>query len=428
VRWDVLVIGAGMAGLAAADRLARRGRRVLVLEARDRAGGRADTRHEPGWPVPLEAGAEFMHGLSPTLERLRRAVRLHRHEVQQVHVDRRGRAGRDWHRALALMDALPRGGPDRSYAEVASSPGWPDRGDRRVQALARSYVEGFNACPAAEVSAVSLAQQSDAGSEIQADRLFRIVEGYGALVEFLVRRATRAGAEFRFGAVVQSIRWRRGRVEARARGHFAGALAPELARAAVVTLPVGVLSSRAVRFTPALPAPKRKALAGTREGPVVRILLRFRRPPLRSATFLHVPGAAVPTFWQSEDPRVLVGWVAGPAARTLPADDGRRVTVALRSLARGLGRPVADLLEAARVYDWQRDPFARGAYSFVVPGALAAPALLAQPLDETLFFAGEATHTGGFTGTVHGALETGERAADEVERALRGSGRSGSRR
>ncbi|HEY0709053.1 MAG TPA: FAD-dependent oxidoreductase, partial [Polyangia bacterium] len=216
--YDVIVIGAGMAGLAAADALAQRGRRVLVLEGRDRVGGRIDTRHEPGWPLGLEGGAEFMHGLAPSLENLRRALRLTRTEVEQrrAEADGGGRvhaATRDWLRAMKLLENLPRSDRDRSYAALARESWWRALADARTHRLAKAFVEGFNAADANALSVVSLGLQTAAAGAIDGDRLFRIRGGYGALVEGLAKRASNRGVQFRFGTNVRRVRWGNGRAE-----------------------------------------------------------------------------------------------------------------------------------------------------------------------------------------------------------------------
>jgi monoamine oxidase len=424
----VITIGAGMAGLAAAESLAAAGLRVLVLEGRDRTGGRVDTRHERDWPVPLEAGAEFMHGLPASLERLRRQVGVRRREVIRRFGASDGRvlrsADREWRAALKLLEALPQQGPDRSYARLSRERWWRARASEEVQWLARSFVEGFNAAPADRISVLSLARET-ASSGTDETRLFHLEGGYGRLVDALEARGRRAGVTVRLGTVVHRIGWRRGQVQVAARGVFGQPLPLERARAAVITLPVGILRDRSVRFVPALPPDKRRALRGVEPGPVLRILLRFRRLPAalvrRRFTFLHVRGASFPAFWRAApegDAPVLVAWAAGPAAARLEAlDDQARLRAALASLARGLlcsRNDLANTLEAWRLHDWQRDPFSRGAYSYVVPGATAAQERLAAPVEDTLFFAGEATHTGGAIGTVHGALETGTRAAGEL--------------
>jgi monoamine oxidase len=317
---------------------------------------------------------------------------------------------------MELMEALPLAPPDLSYDRLRHKAAWRRRADPEVQRMALEFVQGFNAAPARRLSAVSLGRQTDAASALEGDRLFRVDGGYDRIVGALVQRLERAGGELRLGARVRRLEWR-GRVQAHAAGPL-GALPPVRARAAIVTLPVGVLRAGDVTFT-------RAAIAALEMGPVVRVLLRFRHlpPPIpgRRINFLHVPDGAVPIFWtiSRDDRKVLVGWVAGPAVAKLPAGEASRLRAAIESLAGGLLLPsaqVASALEGWRVFDWAADPLARGAYTFCPPGALDAAAALAAPVGGTLFFAGEGTHTEGASGTVHGAIESGQRAA----RALAG--------
>jgi monoamine oxidase len=421
---DVIVIGAGVAGLAAGERLAGAGRRVLVLEGRARAGGRIETHRLPGWPV-IEAGAEFMHGVPPALERVRRQAGLRRVEVQQRRLySERGRLARAegaFRRAMALLEHLPQEPPDRSYAQLAREPWWRRLADARVHRLARGFVEGFNAAAADDIGVLGLAHQTAAAGEIDGDRAFHIQGGYDLVVQALCRALARAGGELRLGATVHAVRWRPGRVEVHARGPL-GTPLRLTARQAVITLPLGVLQARppapaAVRFTPTLPPATRAAIGGLRAGPVLRVALRFaaHAPGLarRSFSFLHTSAAIFSTFWrpdhaQSPAPTVIA-WAAGPAARQLASTDAPdRIRQAVSSLARALAVPPRALtaaLQGALVFDWQADPYARGAYSYAPPDAASLFTQLSTPIADTLYFAGEATHPTA-PGTVHGALET----------------------
>ena len=423
-----------MAGLRAAIALAGAGRQVCLLEGRDRLGGRIDTRHQPGWP-PVEAGAEFVHGRPPVIERLRRrlGVHLREHEPEHLLFDG-GRLRQDrrlWQQVMALLDHLPQQPPDRSYARLERERWWQRLATPPVRTLARSFVEGFNAADAAAIGVVGLAQQMAASAKIDGDRTFRIVGGYGRLVEALLAEAVGKGVEVRTGAEVTDVRWRPGRVQVQARAALGERLPLLSARAAVIALPLGVLQARpparaAVRFHPRLPEDKREAITRLGMGPVLRLAMRFG-PGVPGVGrddfgFLHVVSAPFPTFWRlppEESPLgpTVIGWAAGPAVRRLSragAGGEARLRSALASLSRGLQVP-ANLLRAGlqgwSLFDWQRDPFARGAYSFAPPDGAQLPNQLAAPVANTLFFAGEATHTGGATGTVHGAMETGDRAA-----------------
>ena len=200
------------------------------------------------------------------------------------------------------------------------------------------------------------------------------------------------------------------------------------ARAAVVTLPVGVLriggDETAVAFSPGLPPRKREALRALEMGAVVKVGLWFE-----NAFWERFTAGAIATRRSFADPgrfaafwtqcRCAASWSwPGPAARRRSRCRARRGTDGGRAVDAS-GRCSASRRRRARIlasftHDWNADPFARGAYSYVATGGGDARAGLAAPIDGTLFFAGEATSTDGGGGTVNGALETGERAADEV--------------
>lgn len=317
-------------------------------------------------------------------------------------------------------------------AVLARDPRAP-RGDARR--LARDFVEGFNAADATRVSALGLRRQSEASAAEHGERIFRVRDGYDRLPESLAAPLSARG-RLSLGLAVETIRWRAGGVGVVTRPALGGARGLLRARAVVVTLPLGILQAPgAVTFVPPLPRAKREAIARLAMGRVVKVVLRFRgafgEGPLaaipRAASFLHLPGGAVPTWWVPvpAPPRCLVGWVAGPAAERFAArhaSERARLAAAVAVLARALRvRPgeLARFVEDAAVFDWGEDPWTRGAYSWIPRGAVAAPAALAAPLAGRLFFAGEATDTAGDTGTVHGALATGARAAAEVWRQLR---------
>lgn len=139
----------------------------------------------------------------------------------------------------------------------------------------------------------------------------------------------------------------------------------------------------------------------------------------RDGAFFSSPQAAFPTFWSTLPLRssVLSAWAAGPNARRLSGStEAELVRTALDSLQSVFGRSVRirTLLEGAYLHDWQADPFARGAYSYVMAGGMTARKALAASVQGTLFFAGEAADTQGESGTVAGALQSGARAARQV--------------
>ena len=404
---DALVLGAGAAGLRTGAELLRKRVSVLVVEARDRIGGRVHTVEDRELGRVVELGAEFVHG---ELGELKRAgLKLDEMDGRQMALI--GGELRDTTRQFRSMLrklASARGpGTAQSWLLTASL-------DPVERELARHYIEGFFAAPAAFVGIEGVAND-------QGMRTRRVTSGYDQPLRAYADALRRADA-LRLGLTAESVRWRPGRVEVRVRTRTS-AIEEIEARRLVVTLPVSVLSARdGLRFDPPLRR-KREALSWMRTGGVVKALLRFREPfwltrALRKADIFNAPSAPVPTWWRGS-PRetpLLTGWAGGPAAARLPRRD--RLAAALDSVGRIFGRTrrqVEALLDGARIVDWTEDPFARGAYAYELAGAppdLAAR--VAAPEEGTLFFAGEATSLTGRGGTVDGALETGLRAAREL--------------
>ncbi len=429
---DVLVLGAGAAGLAAAARLTGGGMSVAVIDARDRIGGRCHTRHETEVPVPVELGAEFIHGRSPaTLELL-----------AQAGIPALDSAGPHWFARDGQVEARQNFFPEIRRAMRARKPlksrdvtfaeflAQDLRGQVSAGALAfaRSLVEGFNAADPARISAREIAAEW-AGDGAPDGSLFRPLGGYGALLASLAGSLARGRVSMRLNSIARDVRWKRGRVDVT--GTCSGMPFRASAPRAIVTLPLGVLklpraSPHAVRFAPAL-AEKRGALKMLDPGCAVKVALQFRTPfweklergRYRDAAFFHLAGAAVPTFWTSLPLRtaLLTAWAGGPRAHRLYASGEaatvRRCLESLESIF-GTRAGVKAQFAGAWVHDWERDPYCRGAYSYVTAGGQGARENLARPLRNTLYFAGEAADVSGEAGTVGGALQSGMRAAREV--------------
>ena len=393
----MIVIGAGVAGLAAARSLQRSGHRVVVVEARDRIGGRIHTVRPARWPVLVEAGAEFVHGKPPALSRLaqpRRELGTQGHFVEGF--ERRDEL---WQSVMEKLGKLPFG-RERSVQDAFATLRWRARTTREERELASAFVEGFNAAPLDRASVKAIAQQTAASEEIEGDTIARLPRGYSAVPRKLAR-----GLRVVLRAEVREIHWRRRVTVRTTRGVFEG-------DRAILTLPLGVLQQGAVRFDPSLPQWKLEAIAALAMGAVTKIALLFAEPfwP-RDLVFLHARGQAVPTFWRPLPSRapMLMGWAASRDALAL-RNPGREALASLRAAVGKLPR-----LREAVVFEWHRDRFAHGAYSWVPVGALIQQRALARSVGP-LHFAGEATHFDGACGTVHGAIETGERAASEISR------------
>src|SRR5262249_23554702 len=184
-----------------------------------------------------------------------------------------------------------------------------------------------------------------------------------------------------------------------------------------------------VRFLPPL-AEKQTAANQLIMGHVVKIILCFdsalwEERGVTRASFIHARGEKVPTWWTTRPvvTPILVGWAGGAQADQLALhSDASILSAAVESLAHAFKMPPAALeshIDSAVIKDWQAEPFSRGAYSYVPVGAITAPITLAEPVADTLFFAGEATNTDGATATIHGAIATRYRAAEQISRAER---------
>ena len=403
--YDVIVVGAGAAGLAAADALARAGRSVLVLEARDRIGGRCWTRRMPGLTVPVELGAEFIHGeAASTLALLARAgvPGVDSTRTQRFLRGRRlveGNAFIEAQKAVEHAAILRK--EDLSFAEfLQRKPSLP----ATTRSLATMMVQGFDAADPARVSAREIAEEW--GSGALGSSQMRPQGGYLPLLQVLLDEKFKV----RLRAPVREIRWRRGAVE----------VDGIRARKVIVTLPLGVLQSRSVKFFPDLNM-KQGALSRFASGPVIRVAMRFReqfwQERVPGVAFFHSPKAPFPTFWTPLPMHapLLTAWAGGPKAAALSGSSSKQlIQRALASIRSALGR--VPPVQQALVQDWQADPYSRGGYSYVLVGGQGAREALRRPLEKTLFFAGEATDADE-AGTVAGALRSGARAAREVLKA-----------
>ncbi|QSQ18694.1 FAD-dependent oxidoreductase [Pyxidicoccus parkwayensis] len=433
---DVVILGAGASGLAAAASLQRAGLRVTVLEARDRLGGRVVTVHDPVTDVPLELGAEFVHGEPESLRKLARRARLTLRPCNDSHaLSWKGRFG-DGEEAFRFMAALSSAKPpDRTVSEFLRERARAERWSSREVAMGRSYVEGFYAADPDTASTLAIARMESASEELGGNTPSRVMEGYGRVLRALARPLLEQPGTVLFNAVAEEVRWAAGEVRVRMRSRQGVVLGQVRAKRAVVTLPLGVLRARppepgAVRFFPRLPE-KERTWGRLEMGPLVKVLLRFRtafwseREDTRRFGFFHGPDLPVPTWWtlSPRESRHLVGWAGGPRAEVLSGlSEDVVLARAVESLSRIFRLPrqaMHELLEAWHVQDWQREPFTRGGYAVIPSGAADALEALAAPVDGTLFFAGEATNTEGEEGTVHGAIATGERAAREVLAVIR---------
>lgn len=422
---EVIIVGAGAAGVAAAELLSAQGVSVTLLEARHRAGGRIHTVQSAAREMPIELGAEFIHGSSNAAWDLVRAVRLQTHEVPDRHWQfRDGRLTENnafWDELAEVLQNIPRNGRDhdvKSWLEQNS------RVSKPVRQMIFDYTEGFHAAPAERMSLHALARASESAGRDEGERSFRVQRGYSEIIHWLLAQSLSRHVRLHLNSVVKVIRWEPGAAEIEVQTP-GGTRLLQAARV-LVTLPLGVLKNEAagVLFDPWLEQ-KNDVVNGLEMGHVVKIALQFRSRfwPVENFGFIHSDDEWLPTWWADERGLVLTGWTAGPRAEWLIEEDQTSI---LSEAFRSLGRifkmerdQLADLLVDSWQHDWTHDPFSCGAYSYTPVGNIDMTRRLGEPVENTLFFAGEATDWSGEQGTVHAAVASGKRAAGEILESFR---------
>jgi monoamine oxidase len=418
---DVIIVGAGGAGLAVARDLTAGGLRVLVLEARDRLGGRIWTHHTADGPIEL--GAEFVHGVEPEIldvaEKAGLPVReIHRPSPPEPEEDSAPQP--DFFSALDALLARASPTEDESFGQLV------DRidVDPAIKARGLALVEGYHAADPARASVQGLLVNAAFDERPGAERQFHFVRGYDGLVAALLEGAVAERCTVRKSAVVRSVTWRPGHVVVRTVDGE-----EHTASRAVITVPISVLKARAIEFSPRLPD-KEDAIARLEMGSATRVSLQFAREGWVGAGafagegFLFTGEPPFPVWWVSHPgPRpVVTAWAGGRRGLALAAlSEDARVDAAIEGLCAALGLDAGQLrkdLLGGFSYDWQSDPFSRGAYSYAGVGGGQAGTELSVPVQSTLFFAGEATQSDGRNATVHGAIASGERAARQVLAAV----------
>jgi monoamine oxidase len=404
--FDVVIIGAGAAGLAAAQKLRNRRLSVLVLEARARIGGRALTHHLEGGIV-FDVGCEWLHSadLNPFVQIGRsrgfEVVPTQPHwSEQSLDINFPAAEQRRFQAASAAFYRRLRRAA--GLAEDTAAAEWLEPGNKwnpLIDAIS-SYVSG------AELSRLSV---HDSENYLDTDMNWRVPRGYGALVASLG-----VGCSVTLSTQVHSIDHSDTdtiRIET-SRGVIC-------ARKVICTVPTTLLAREAMRFDPPLPN-KIAAAAGLPLGNAEKVMLHVDHPedlPVDG----HLFGAADRTATGSYDLRpvgrpCIEAFFGGTLARELQGR-GELVNFAIEELTNLFGSGFRHNVRAVAHSDWAGDPLSGGSYSYALPGHAGDRAILSETVDDRLFFAGEAT-SARFFSTAHGAYQSGQRAAVDAIRSL----------
>lgn len=399
---EIIIIGAGAAGLIAAQELSDQ-YKVTVLEARPQAGGRTTT-HYPAPGIHIETGAEFVHGELPiTLSLLKEAGIPYTPVNDAMYLAEAGELKQeeawieDWDQLLSHMHHAA---ATTSMQQLLDQY-YPADQYSALREHVKGYVEGYDL---ADLNKVSVKYLYDEWTLEQGTN-YRITNGYTALINYLG-----TNIELITNQAVQHILWQPGHVTVKTHDHT------YTANKVLVTVPINILQNESIQFSPALPA-YTAAAQQIGWGTVIKFNLLFKQAFWKKDIGFVLSDEEVPVWWtQSEDSLILTGWLGGPKAEGPKAD---LLGKALNALSRIFNVPnVADLLEQGFVHNWSAEQGIHGGYSYGMPFSESARTVLTTPVDNTIYFAGEALYTGDSPGTVEAALHSGREMAKKIKSPL----------
>jgi monoamine oxidase len=410
---DIIIVGAGAAGLMAARELSREGKRVIVLEARDRVGGRVHTAQPGGFSQPIEMGAEFIHGELPLTIKLLQ-------EAGISFTESTGKFSRKEGEAIVGLEGvmedeeevkgqLKKLKADMTIAEFFQRYLNKDEQEETRQQI-RSFAEGYDAADISKASMMAFGEELQGQEE---EPQFRVEGGYGRLMAWLAKQCMDMGCEIVLSAPVTDVLWQSGTVQVTVdkMHHYHS-------KKVILTHPIGLPQL----LVPSIPE-KLEAANRLGYGAVIKVSLEFREAFWlkhdKELGFVFSE-ESIPTWWTQHPQKsnLLTGWLAGPSAVEMgKLSDAAILEHALTSVAAVFEMTIGDVKKlqvAAQVSNWAADPYARGAYTYATVNGNTDRMKLKQPVDNTVFFAGEGVYVGQHTGTVEAALATGLEVSLEV--------------
>jgi monoamine oxidase len=419
--YEIIIIGAGACGLMAARELSLRGKKILILEARKRTGGRIYSLEENSSGYISEAGAEFVHGDLPFTRSL----------VKEAGLTLLPSEGQFWNTREGDLTQNREFIPNRDILikkllelkedmpiEQFLEQNFPKETNSEMYHSIKGFVEGYDAADPSRASTLALRDEWISENEAQQ---YRIQEGYGALINFLEIKCSQNDVEIILDSEVASIHsdqvLKKTVVECAAGKIFE-------ALQVILTVPLPILKK--INFTPPLPQ-KMKAASEIGYGKVIKFLFRFKDrwwekiqgKDLSKAGFIF-SRETVPTWWTQypEKYPILTGWLAGPKAeKFINTSSEELLDIGLISLSRIFKMEKEKLkkeLLHSKVINWGSDPYALGAYAYATPESGKARNELLNSVNHMLYFSGEALYKGKEMGTVEAALASGFQTAEKI--------------
>ena len=425
---DVIIIGAGAAGLMTAFHLSKAGKQVLMLEARNRTGGRIHTIYDEPFSSHVELGAEFVHGDLPvTLQLLMEAgINVIPATGEMWHF-RNGRFSKDnqqmdhWDLLMEKLNELENDTTISNFLQQEFN----DDKYEQLREWVIKFASGYDTADVRRASAFALRKEwenEDDGAQ------HRVAGGYSMMISYLENECKKNGGQLHLNSAVKYVYWENGQVEV-----LTTSGSSFKAKKLVIALPLGVLQANqsqegAISISPSVPT-YQDAIGQIGFGAIVKILLKFKTAfwrdeaitgiDLNEMSFI-ISDEEIPTWWTQYpvQSNLLTGWFGGPAAENKKELGGEDLLEqALRSLAHIFNRSVEDLegeLTAWKIVNWTTDQFTLGSYAYDRIGSSKARKILNTPINHTIYFAGEYLYEGPAMGTVEAALSSGLETARKI--------------
>jgi monoamine oxidase len=414
----IIIIGAGASGLIAAKELAQNGKHIILLEAQDRLGGRMHTLYPENSSSPIEAGAEFVHGNLPVTLKLLKEYDLSFKKIsgRMINTNSRDSRLRDnhengWGEMIRRMEELEK---DLTLSDFLTTYFHEDK-YASLRKSAEGFANGFDLADPKTVSTFALRDEWDHEQEEQ----YRITGGYKKLVDALCKDCLDKGCEIHISEMAQKIEWRKDHVTVSTNTgkKFSGSKI-------IITVPAGVwhANKSAIQFEPRI-SEKIDAFQHIGFGSIIKIILLFKTPfwekKYKNAGFI-ISQEQIPVWWSQLPAKsnLLTGWLGGVLAKQMKGKSIDAILDAsLQSLANAFELELEYLkkiLISSHIFNWDDDVFSRGGYSFSMIDSADTRQQLREPMENTLFFAGEALYDGLMPGTVEAAFQSGLDCCDKI--------------
>jgi monoamine oxidase len=416
--YDVIIIGGGAAGLMAMKILLEADYKVCLLEAAPTAGGRIETLIRNGIDDPAEAGAEFIHGELPLTLQLLKEAGIQYEEltgnmirVQNGEWKKGEEQDNHWEEMLQKLDTLEADMTIKDFLDTYFI-------DQRYTSLVRSvksFAEGFDLADISNASILAIKDEWKKMDETQ----YRLPGGYAQLVQYLVDACKKMNGTFHFNSVVSKVDHSENKVKV-----FTADDKKFESTKVVITASAGVLKSGSIQFEPAI-GQHAEAIKQLGFGAVVKVLLWFNNPFWKK----HAPDMGflltdedIPTWWTQlpAESSLLTGWLGGPNAAIRSGESEtsflRSSLLSLSAVFKLAPKELEEQLLQYEIINWHNKPFIKGGYSYNSLESAAAKRVLAEPVNGTIYFAGEAVYAGESQGTVEAALQSGVAAAEKIIR------------